>query len=171
MAYILFAFALFCASVAVHIVYCRRTKTPGLQARPFLVISFFFIAVYAAGVYFTGQGHALSPDSFWGLPFKLASALIFILLVPTYLMFYALTQLMSPSKKILMSIHRRGSLSYKDILAHIEEEDFINTRLNDLCTSGCAVKVNGRYFLTPEGQKIATALDLTQRLLGRGIGG
>jgi hypothetical protein len=171
MAYVLFALLLFCASVMAHIFFCRGTTRPGLQARAYIFIATIFMGVYIAGVYFVGQGKLLDPHCLWGLPFKITSGVIFILLGPAYLMFYALTQLMSPSKKILMSIGSRGSLSRADILARIEEEDFIGTRLSDLCVCGCARQTKGRYTLSPSGQRIAAALAIMQRVLGRDIGG
>jgi len=171
MAYVFFALLLFCASVMVHIFFCRKTTRPGLQARAYIFIAMIFMGVYIAGVYAAGQGMLLDPHSLWGLPFKITSGVIFILLGPVYLMFYALTQLMSPSKKILMSIGRGGNLSRADILARIEEEDFIGTRLRDLCVSGCARHTKDRYILNPSGQKIATALTIMQRVLGRDMGG
>ena len=82
-----------------------------------------------------------------------------------------LTQLTSPSKKILSTIAQRGEASYDDILASVKKEDFINTRLNDLCASGCVTQSNDRYVLTSEGRKIAAILNMMQSILGRKLGG
>ena len=171
MVYILFALFLFCLSVTAHIFFCRRNTRPGLYAKVYIIIALILIGVYAAGVY--GLGKVSIPDghSLWGLPFKITAGVIFILLVPIYLCFYTLTQLMSPSKKILLTIARRGELSYSEIVSCVEEEDFIGTRLSDLCACGCATFIDGRYRLTPQGQKIAMTLDIMQCVLGRDRGG
>jgi hypothetical protein len=170
MAYVLFALFLFCLSVMVHVFFCRNTSKAGLHARAYVLIAIFLTGVYAAGVYFVDP-RMLDPRSFWGLPFKMTSGFIFVLLIPVYLSFYVLTQLMSPSKKILIALSRQGSLSYAGILASIEEEDFINTRLRDLCASGCVIQTGDRYALSASGQKIAMVLNIMQFILGRGIGG
>ncbi len=51
------------------------------------------------------------------------------------LSFYTLTQLMSPSKKILICRSRKDSVSYEALLKSIDEEDFIDTRLRRLTGS------------------------------------
>jgi len=171
MLYIVFALGLFMASVIVHIGFCRRTSKAGLQAKAYLVIGFVFLSIYAGGV--LALQHAGMPNihSFWGLPFKITAGIIFLLLVPVYLCFYVLTQLTSPSKKILLAISQRGELSHSDIVACVQKEDFITTRLKDLCASGCVTETIGRYTLSQEGKKIAVVLDVMQCVLGRDIGG
>lgn len=162
MLYVVFALGLFIASVIVHIGFCRRTTKAGLQAKAYVVIGFVFLSIYAGGV--LALPH-------WGLPFKITAGVIFLLLVPVYLCFYVLTQLTSPSKKILLAISQRGELAHSDIVACVQKEDFITTRLKDLCASGCVTETAGRYTLSPEGKKIAVVLDIMQRVLGRDIGG
>lgn len=169
MAYILFALLLFCSSVTVHVLFCRRRRGPGLQARAYLYIAAFFIAVYATGAHF--MAGTLDPHSLWGSPFKATAGILFVLSVPIYVSFYALTQLMSPSKKILICISRTGSASYEELLASADEEDFINTRLNDLVTSGCITTTDGRYALSGSGRRIAAVLSAMQFILGRDMGG
>ena len=115
MAYVLFALLLFCASVMTHIFYCRRKPKSVLQARAYVLIAVFFIVAYAAGACFAGC--FLDPSSLWGQPFKITAALIFVLLIPAYLSFYVLTQLMSPSKKILICLSKQGSMTYAEILS------------------------------------------------------
>lgn len=171
MFYIVFALFLFIASVTVHIFFCRNNSKSGLHAKMFIFTAVIFLCIYTAGAYAAGQGSFLDHGSMWGIPLKITAGLIFALLVPIYLSFYVLTQLMSPSKKILLSLSRRGDLSYEDILLCVEEEDFIGTRLSDLCTSGCVRQAQGRYALSPSGQKLAAVLDIMQRILGRGVGG
>ena len=171
MVYVLFSLILFCASVLMHVLFCRKINRPGLQAKAYIFISLFFIFVYALVVFVVGQKHIFDPHSFWGMPFTLTAGLVFVLLVPVYLSFYALTQLMSPSKKILLSIARHGSLSYAGILRCVQDEKFIDTRLSDLISSGCVKVVQSRYVLNESGRKIAMILQMMQYILGRDIGG
>jgi hypothetical protein len=171
MIYIFSSLFLFSVSVMAHIIYCSRSEKPGLHAKVFILIALVFFAVYVTLVLAWQHSPFLSPRSLLGMPFKITSGVVFILFIPVYLCFYTLTQLMSPSKKILLEIARRGDLSYDDILLSIEQEDFIGTLLNDLLSSGCAIETGGRYHLTPEGQSIAMVLDIMQRVLGRGMGG
>ena len=169
MIYILFALLLFVGSVMAHIFFCRRRRNAGIQAKAYLYITAFFIAVYIIGAHFIAG--TVSPHSLWGSPLKITSGILFVLLIPFYLNFYTLTQLMSPSKKILICISRKGSASYEEILASIQEEDFIGTRLHDLITSGCVIETEGRYVLSPSGWGITTVLNRMQLILGRDIGG
>ncbi len=171
MAYIFLAFLFFALAVTAHISYCRKTTQSGLQAKAFIFIAMFCLGIYAWAAELVQQSSVFLAHPVWGLPFKITAGLIFILLVPIYLCFYVLTQLTSPSKKILESISRHGTLTHADILGHVEKENFINTRLSDLCASGCVMQNNGRYSLTSEGQKIAAILNMMQLILGRNVGG
>ncbi len=169
MAYLLLVLVLFCALVAAHVLFCRRTHRPGLQAKAFVQMAFGFWGLYALAA--IAISHHLNPYSLWGLPFVWAGEIIFILLAPVYLCFYVLTQLMSPSKKILLAIAQKGELSYDGIVEAVRKEDFIMTRLQDLLVSGCVEEKEGRYVLTSEGRKIEMTLNLMQLCLGRKVGG
>jgi hypothetical protein len=171
MAYVFFALLLFCASVMAHVFFCRGKRGSGLQAKAYILIAALLFFVYVIVVLAIQQAGILHAQSLWGLPFRITAGLIFILLIPVYLSFYVLTQLMSPSKKILICLSQRGSLTYTDIVACVENENFINTRLNDLLSTGCVREVEGRYILNASGQKIAAILNIMQHLLGRDIGG
>jgi hypothetical protein len=113
----------------------------------------------------------LNEHTVWGFPFKITAGLIFVLLVPMYLCFYALTELTSPSQKILNSLSRDKGLSFPEILNHVDKEDLVLSRLNDLCASGCVVQADGGYVLSAEGRSIAMVLDMMQAFLGREAGG
>jgi hypothetical protein len=169
MFYLVFIMLLFMASVMGHLLFCRKTTRRGLQAKAFI-----FIAVIAGVIYVLGaplMASRLDPQSLWGLSFKFTAGVIFVLLVPVYLSFYVLTQLTSPSQKILSTIARLGRASYADILVSVQEEGFIVTRLNDLCVSGCVRQKEGRYSLSASGKQIALVLSFMQHMLGRDIGG
>ena len=171
MFYIFFIFLLFIATLTGHIFFCRNTRKAGLHAKVFVLGAMASLVFYMVVVQLPFMVSQLDPDTLWGLPFKITAGMIFILLVPIYLCFYVLTQLTSPSKKILLTIARRGELSRSDILLSIEQEDFIMTRLNDLLACGCVKETDGKYILTSEGQKIAATLNVMQVILGRNVGG
>lgn len=171
MFYIVFVILLFIALVGAHIFFCRKTTKPGLQAKAFILMAMIFLGIYAVGVKTPLITSLLDPHSLWGFPFRITAGVIFVLLVPVYLIFYVLTQQMSPSKKILLTIAQRGEASLPDILASVEDEDFITNRLSDLCMSGCVRFAEGRYTLSALGQKIAVVLNIMQHILGRDIGG
>ncbi len=171
MFYIVFVILLFIASVTVHIFFCRKTIKPGLHAKVFILTAMVFLGIYVVGVKTPLMASLLDPHSLWGFPFRITAGVIFVLLVPVYLIFYVLTQQMSPSKKILLTIAQRGEVSLSDILASVEQEDVITKRLSDLCMSGCVRLMEGRYTLSASGQKIAVVLNIMQHILGRDMGG
>ena len=168
---IVLAIFLFAASVLVHLLYCRNTNSRGLHAKAFILIAMAGLLTYFLSTIAIAKTAGFDPRSLIGMPLELSSGILFILLIPIYLCFYVLTQLMSPSKKILLTVAKGGAISYADILASIEEENFIKTRLDDLLTCGCVGQVDGRYVLTAEGRKIAAILNAMQALLGRKPGG
>lgn len=165
------ALLLFAMAVVVHILFCRRQKKNNLQAKAFIFIASFFLLVYAVTVGWFHQSHSLLQGSLWEWPFEWSCGVMFVLLIPVYLCFYVLTQLTSPSKKILQSLKLKGALSDEQIIAAIEEEDFINTRLNDLLVSGCVIVHRGAYVLTASGKKIALIIKTMQMITGRDLGG
>jgi hypothetical protein len=167
MLYILLIILFFMAAVAAHVLFCRRTTKPGLHAKAFIMIAFFFLGVFSV----LAAALPLDPHSLWGLPFKITAGVIFMSLIPIYLSFYVLTQLISPSQKILLTIAAKGELSRPEILAILEKEDFINTRLHDLCASGCVTQTGDLYVLSPPGQGIVLILNLMQGAFGRRGGG
>ncbi len=171
MFFIFLVLLLFVGTVIIHILFCRNTSKQGLHAKLFVNMAFLALGIYVVLVLAWAYPATLDPHSLWGLPFKFTAGAIFVLLVPMYLCFYVLTQLTSPSKKILSVISQRGEAGYDEILASVKEEDFIASRLNDLCASGCVVQSKDRYIITAEGQKVAGILNTIQFILGRKVGG
>ena len=54
---------------------------------------------------------------------------MYVIFIPVYLTFYVLTQLMSPSKKILLLLQKRSTLTFDDVVRGVEEEKFIDWEL------------------------------------------
>lgn len=146
-------------AIMAHLVICRLSPNKALKAKLFVSIAIVGLAaVIGLGVGFS-------------LPLLLTSCLIYILLVPVYLIFYVSTELMSPSKRIMQVIGEQPGISYKALLQALEQERFITTRLEELVSSGCVSVREGKYSLTMSGQGIARFLDFYQLALGREVGG
>ncbi len=169
MIYPLLALIVFAMAIILHLYFCRHHPQQGLQAKVFLLIS--TVGLLMTGLIFLCLNRTMSPLSWWGMPLLVSSLLMYLLLVPTYLVFYVTTQLMSPSKKILQIVDQAQGASYEQILNRLEQERFIETRLEELEHSGCIKKEHGRFILTGHGLKIARVLGLYQCFLGRDIGG
>src|ERR1041385_5697573 len=104
------------------------------------------------------------------MPMVWSSTVVYILLIPTYLVFYFSTQQTSPSKQIMMLLSQRD-MSLKDLSAHFQDEELITPRIQDLLTTECVTDKNGRYVLTFWGQQMARIYALYQAVLGRKKGG
>ena len=150
---------LFFCAIVVHIILCRASSDKNLKSKLFLQISLSFLVLFIVLVIY------------FCLPFLWSCVVIYILLIPAYLVVYVTTVLVSPSKKILMSLSGSSGLSYEGILVSLQKENLISSRLEELVQSGCVVLIEGRFQLTPTGKSLATFLDLYGRILGRGVGG
>ena len=171
MFYILLVIFLFIVSVIAHIIFSRTTAQRALHAKVFIFIITVALVVYVGLVLALQHTHFLDSHSLWGWPFSMTAGFILILFVPIYLSFYVLTQLISPSQKILFIIGERTEVSYDEILANLREENLIMIRLSELCSSGCVTEVGGRYRLSMEGKGIVMILKGMEFALGRKVGG
>ncbi len=171
MFYVCFALSLFAFAVYCHVCVCKKRSKKQLHSKAFIIIAGILLGAYAFGSWVVTLLRVFDPLTVWGQPFIISSAFMYLLCIPVYLTFYVLTQLMSPSKKILLSIKRRETLDFEGIVAEVASEDFIGTRLNDLCVSGCVVLEKGRYTLSPSGRILAGTLGVMQFIFGRDTGG
>jgi hypothetical protein len=154
---ILSVFFLF-SSILIHLILCRKDNDKSLKAKLFVQITLTALGLFLA----IGFGARL--------PYILTSAVIYVLLVPVYLIFYVSTELYSPSKRILHAVGMEGA-AYSKIFKELEQENFIMTRLEELEQSGCLTRKYDRYALSKSGWSIAKVLYYYQKLLGREIGG
>ena len=162
---------LFAGAVFIHIFICRRSLTRGLLIKQFAVIAFsnfFFLILF---LIYLPLSRSLAVDSFWEMPLPVTSLLIYLLLIPVYLTFYTNTQLMSPSKKILLILKERGEMTFEELLKELQKENFISTRLRELVQSRCLSLQNGTYQLNSSGRSFARFLRTYQQILGREKGG
>ena len=99
---ILVMFLFFLASVGVHLTVCRKRSQEGLLLKPFIGIAIGNLCVLWVFFWLSQRYVHFDPTSFWGVPLHAAATLIYVLLIPTYLVFYFSTQQLSPTKKIFL---------------------------------------------------------------------
>ena len=155
---ILISVGIFLAAAAAHLWCCRTSAKKDLQAKLFIALAMLGLAVFV-------MAGAINQ-----LPLLLSASVIYVLLVPVYLIFYVSTELVSPSKKIVQVL-AAGPGAYSDLYKALERENFIMLRLEELEQSGCLRRDGERYCLTASGHAIAKTLGVYQMLLGREVGG
>jgi hypothetical protein len=171
MLYLFVALFLFFDAVVIHILVCRQSRQEGqLLLKIFFLIAGFNLVLCWAVYLLVFAKYASASFNVWTVPLPWASTAIYLLLIPTYLVFYFSTQQMSPSKKIMILLLGNG-MSAKDLQAHFKDEELIVPRITDLLTTGCIVDRNGRYTLTFSGVQMARVYALYQAVLGRKKGG
>ncbi len=168
MAFIILSFCSLAAAIITHWLWCRYCRSSQLQVVPFFCISSGYLA--AAIFIFTTISHD-QLSSFFTRPFIVSSIVVYFLLIPTYLIFYAATIIDSPSKKILRLIRDHKGLRYTELIRKFEGDEFVVSRLNslqDYHLIDCKEKV---YRLLPRGVKLARMLLFFKRIFGHAPGG
>ena len=168
---ILVMFLFFLASVGVHLTVCRKRSQEGLLLKPFIGIAIGNLCVLWVFFWLSQRYVHFDPTSFWGVPLHAAATLIYVLLIPTYLVFYFSTQQLSPTKKIFLLLSKNGPMSFNELLAHFSDQEFIFPRLKELIAIQCLIEHSGWYVLTPSGIQMAKVYSFYQLLLGRKKGG
>lgn len=156
---VLLVILLFFFSVIIHINCCRNSSKQGLKSKLFLQISAISLLVFIIIV------------NYFSLPLLWTCSIVFLMLIPAYLVVYVTTELVSPSKKILMSVSAEGGLTYDQIVQYLEKESLLSSRLEELVQSGCVALNGDRFVLTGSGKALAEFLDIYGKILGRGVGG
>jgi hypothetical protein len=170
MIYLAAAITFFIISVIIHIRLCRSNVSNQLLAKAFCSIAMVNLVVCAIAFAVLEKSFPYN-GCLWFLPLMWTSLFMYVLLVPVYLVFYVSTELMSPTKKILLYIQTHGHASDEDLSKIFTDEDLIRPRLNDLVSTACVRNKDGLYSLLPAGQQISKALNCYQIILGRGMGG
>ena len=170
MLYICVAFFFFLDAVVIHLMLCRR-KSEGLFLKLFLVIAFANLILMWIVFWFLAHQFNGAQVNFWAAPLYGTATVIYILLIPTYLVFYFSTQQVSPSKKILLLLAENGPMSFEELLAKFSDDEFVVPRIKDLMTTMCLIEHEGSYVLTPSGIRMAQVYEIYQRILGRKKGG
>ncbi len=158
----------FMTDIFVHLIWCRFQKEDRLHIRS-------FFAIAAGGLLFLLlfiQVEA-GPDgkSFWSTPLWGCALLLYVLLVPVYLIFYFGTKVESPSRLLMMSLKEKDGMTFEEITAVIDNDRLIRPRLDDLFLTEYIREEGGLIWLTAPGVRVAQWLELYQKLSGRGWGG
>ena len=144
------------------------TQLKVVVARKFLIAGVNLAVCWVVFNFLFKASHGSS--SIWFTPFIFSATVIYILLIPTYLVFYFSTQQMSPSKKIMILLSAKN-MSHGDLEAHFKDDEWIAPRIADLITTKCIADKNGVYELTFSGLQMARLYALYQAILGRKKGG
>lgn len=160
----------FVDAVFVHMIICRKKAAGVLLLKPFIGIALINLCLLWAVFWFSESLVRVDPHSIWGVRMYGCATVIYILLIPTYLVFYFSTQQMSPSKKILLLLVK-GPLSFEELRQHFSDEEFVLPRIQELIGIRCLVEHGGWYVLTPSGIQMANVYKIYQAVLGRKKGG
>ncbi len=162
----------FILSIGAHILWCRLRRKATLQLYSFGVIAGIGLLIYT---YITlGMFYRLEyvfDQGIWKTSLWVSSVVIYILMIPTYVIIYFNTLVQSPSKTILVLIKRHGRLSVDDLAKSITDEKFVMTRMKDLLDYGYAKEERGLYALTAKGVLLAKGLKLYEMIFARPMGG
>ena len=164
-------FFFFLGVVIIHLLVCRKKSQEGLLLRPFITIALMNLFLLWGFFWFSNRYMHSDPTSIWSVRLYGCAVVIYILLIPTYLVFYFSTQQMSPSKKILLLLSAKGPLSFQELLKDFSDEEFVLPRLKELIGIRCLVEHGGWYVLTPTGAQMANVYKIYQFVLGRAKGG
>jgi hypothetical protein len=106
-------------------------------------------------------------------PYFWLGLLMYVVSVLAYIVVYSGVEVESPSLRIILFIAEGpgGAMSYETLLGLFNNERVILPRLDDMVRSGLIVTRNGKYVLTPPGERLATIFRFYRGLLGRGMGG
>ena len=161
----------FLDAVFIHLIVCRKSPQEGLLLKPFIGIALTNLFLLWAVFWFSNSYARSAPSSIWSVHLYGCAAIMYILLIPAYLVFYFSTQQMSPSKKILLLLSDQGPLSFQELLKHFSDQEFVLPRIKELIGIRCLVEHGGWYVLTPSGAQMANVYKIYQSVLGRTKGG
>jgi len=169
MLYIVVMLLFFFDAVLIHLLVCRRSRQEGLFLKNFIAIAGVNLGVCWLVFLWLLHRSAGAPGV-WFVPLVWTSTIFYILLIPTYLVFYFSTQQTSPSKKIMLLLCE-GDMTRAQLSAKFRDDELITPRIDDLATTGCIRDRNGTYALTFSGLQMARVYALYQAVLGRRKGG
>ncbi len=148
----------FAIAVIIHAWTCRQKPQGVLYAKDFMIIA---ACVLVVQIYYMLHWPGGAPR------FILSAIIIYILLIPSFLIVYISMLLLSPSKRILQALSEGCSLTQDQLLARFNGDELIDKRLEELLKSQCIVMRVDRYCLTFQGEIIYHGLSMYQKLCGR----
>ncbi len=158
----------FLGAILVHWIWCRAQKRVCLHIKSFLGIA---AAGLIALVLRVDVPTAPLSGGVAVAPLGMSAILLYVLLVPVYLIFYFGTQVESPSRLLTVLLRERGLLTFEELSQVLDNDRLIRPRLEDLLKTGYIREENGCFILTGRGARLARCLELYQKLNGRGWGG
>ncbi len=164
---ILLAMGLFVVSVIIHLVWCRCFPSKDLHVLAYFLISM-LLAMGGVFAYFWLGGETRLDTAGW-LP--MTASLLYILLLPTYAVFYFSTKVESPSKRIIVFLRDKGPSSFLQLNAMMKDEEIIQPRIHDLVATGFIAADAQGYRLLPKGKSMARVLRVYEQLCGQPRGG
>lgn len=155
---ILLSISLFASVVILHAKVCRSKPCNNLYAKDFIIIASccWLLLLYA-----------LTHIHVEGGRFILSALVLYILLIPVYLIVYVSMVLISPSKSLLFLLNNEKGLTLEELMNGFKGDALIDSRFEELLASGCMIEKSGKYVLTFNGQMIFQVLMAYQWLSGR----
>ncbi len=157
----------FIVAITTHLLWCCILRSRNLQVIPFLVIALGYLAALNMISMRVCPPHV----NYWGQSLIMSSNIIYFLLIPTYLIFYAATVIDSPSRTALRLIRDHKGLTYSEILKGLGGSEFIQTRLNSLLDYHLISVHENKYQLSSKGEQLGRLLNFLKFFLGRDPGG
>lgn len=174
MLYINLSFLFFCLFVIIHIAWYRIKSEKKLEIQPILIIGGILLIVYLALLKKLSSLSLFIHENtfnFWNAPLIITSLVVYLLLIPFYMIFYISAEIESPSMKILLLVKEYGEISYEDLRGRFTDQTLLMPRVKDLISTGY-VSYDGRYYsILPAGRRLVRILDIYQRCLGWRMGG
>ena len=166
MLYLITVILFFILSIILHIFFCRFKKGKVLYAKFFVLIALINLWMCVSVFERIKNIVEFNVPSLGLLPLQGTAMVIYLLLIPAYLVIYVTTQLQSPSKTILQLLSAHDGLTIKDLQKNFTDEAFIISRLNELFYTGCVKRTDKAYRLGASGRLILIWLNFYRCLLG-----
>tara|TARA_B100000315_G_C14421169_1_gene515637 strand:- start:292 stop:822 length:531 start_codon:yes stop_codon:yes gene_type:complete len=176
MLYILISTSLFLVAV-INTIYWHKLKIKEGKkcTKALLIIFIFWLLVHLISSISIVTLKDYSVSCKYGLiniPLICTSAMIYILLMFLFMMFYLIaTKYTSASNKIMYTIQKQGSVSLEQIKEIIPKKSMIVPRLNSLVEKKHVIQVDDRFVIQPSGALIIRLIKFYQRLFGLRAGG
>ena len=166
-------FCFFVLATTAHVLWCRCQKKAGIRSISFIVIN--LISLLILNGLFSHYLHWLDsrgePSDLLRMRVPLTALILYLLAVPTYLIFYHSLFIESPSRVLLDYVRQRKKATYEELLKLIEDRKFVETRLKTLVETGCVKWQDPFYYLLPAGKNAQWLYRSYQQLLNKDKGG
>ena len=160
MIYVYMGLVMFLIVIVIHLLLSRQFRAKDNGVGMFIFIA--SMGMMVLWILFDTISFIHSPEFL-----KSTATLMYLLLMPLYVMFYRSVNYTSPAQKIVQTIEARSKASYEEILSAVEEQKYIEQALNAMVRYGQARKKDGRYALTARGRFFAFFANLDRSFFKR----